>query len=60
MNIVKSSVCLLQKSSFLLKVIKDKDFIKINRDFRKVSIHQIDNKPKHIVLHRPSCLRSVK
>ena len=46
-NIIKSSVCLLQKSSFLLKKTKDKDVMKINRDFLKVSIHQIDNRPKY-------------
>ena len=46
MNIVKSSVCPLQKSSFLLKKTKDKDFMKINRDFIKISIYQIDNRPK--------------
>ena len=56
-NIVKSSVCTLQKSSFLLKKTKEKYFMKINRDFTKISIHQID---RSIVLHLPSCLRSVK
>ena len=47
MNIIKFSVCHLQKSSFLLKKTKDKDFMKINRDFIKISIHQIDNRPKY-------------
>ena len=45
-NIIKSFVCLLLKSSFLLKKTKEKDFLKINRDFIKISIHQIDNRPK--------------
>ena len=40
----------IQKSSFLLKKTKDKYFLKINRDFRKISIHQIDNKPKYSFL----------
>ena len=47
MNIVKSSVCTLQKSSFLLNKTKEKDFIKINRDFTKIPIHQIDTRPKY-------------
>ena len=47
MNLVKSSVCTLQKSSFLLNKTKEKDFIKINRDFTKIPIHQIDNRPKY-------------
>ena len=47
MNVIISSLCLLQKSSFLLKKTKDKDFLKINRDFIKISIHQIDNRLKY-------------
>ena len=47
MNIVKSFVCPLQKSSFLLKKTKNKDFMKINRNFIKISIHQTDNRPKY-------------
>ena len=42
MKIIKSSVCLLQRSNFLLKKTKDKDFKKINNDFIKVFINQID------------------
>ena len=42
-----SFVCFLQKSSFLLYKTKDKDFLKINRDFIKISTHHIDNLPKY-------------
>ena len=37
--------------SFLLKKTKDKDFMKVNKDFKKVFIYQIDNRPKF-----PSCV----
>ena len=60
MNVIKSSVCLLQKSSFLLKKAKDKDFMKINKDFIKIFIHQIDNRPNYSFTSSQLCLRSVK
>ena len=60
MNVIKSSLCLLQKSSFLLKKTKDKDFMKINKDFIKIFIHQIDNRPNNSFTSSWLCLRSVK
>ena len=60
MNVIKSSRCLLKRSSFLLKKTKDKDFMKINKDFIKVFIHQIGNRLKFSFLSCQMCLCSVK
>ena len=59
-NIIKSSACLLQKSSFLLKKTEDKDFTKTNKDFIMILIHQIDNRPKYSFTSSQLCLGSVK
>ena len=38
----------------------DKDFMKINKDFIKIFIHQIDNRPNYSFTSSQLCLHSVK